>query len=76
MTADFISPILHGAKLAPKVFSRRKCAREQVNERNKAIGIPNEVIQDNISGITKRREKSEPRMFCEHPSFFSFHEGI
>ena len=59
-----------------KFLSRRVGTREQVNEWKEAIGIPNEVIQDNISAIFKRRHESETRVFCDHLSFFSFHEGI
>ena len=65
-----------GSETHVEVFLAARRTREQVNEWKEAIGIPNEVIQDNISAIFKRRRESETRVFCDHFSFFSFHQGI
>ena len=45
VSSDFVPPLLYGRKFTPKLLPwERISTREQVNERQQAIRIPDEVI--------------------------------
>jgi len=53
MSSDFIAPNFHGTKFTAKFFTWTRIeSRKQVNERQDAVGIPDEMIEDEIAPVT------------------------